>query len=209
MQEVLKSNIEHKVKNMPLENEECCICYEKANYQTNCMHNVCFKCLLKISKCPMCRSDLNIDDDYEYCDDYYYEEEDNDREDFIFRSYESSSYHHSDSDDSDGDDDSLFNSVDIEALKLDYHEFHGSFERSNMRSNKIGEIYKPIPNYDNYEISNYGNVRKKSTGYILKYTTLENFYMDRYVNLYKNGIKNRYAVWYLHFMARTFGVMFK
>ena len=29
------------------------------------------------------------------------------------------------------------------------------------------EIYKTIPNYSNYEVSNIGNVRNKKTGHIL------------------------------------------
>ncbi len=48
------------------------------------------------------------------------------------------------------------------------------------------EIYKPIPNYDNYEVSNFGNVRKKSTGLILKYSyDRDNI---RHVTLNKDGI---------------------
>jgi hypothetical protein len=61
------------------------------------------------------------------------------------------------------------------------------------------EIYKPIPNYDNYEVSIFGNVRKKSTGLILKYS----FDRDniRHVTLNKDGIKKKLAVWYLELFA--------
>ncbi len=61
------------------------------------------------------------------------------------------------------------------------------------------EIYKPIPNYDNYEVSNYGNVRKKNTGLILKYSYDKDFI--RYVTLNKDGIKKRLAVWYLELIT--------
>ncbi len=61
------------------------------------------------------------------------------------------------------------------------------------------EIYKPIPNYDNYEVSNYGNVRKKNTGLILKYSYDKDFI--RYVTLNKDGIKKKHAVWYLELFA--------
>ncbi len=58
MEEVFKSIIEHGAKNMPLENEECCICYEESTYRTNCMHNICLKCLPKIDQCPLCRKEI-------------------------------------------------------------------------------------------------------------------------------------------------------
>ncbi len=61
------------------------------------------------------------------------------------------------------------------------------------------EIYKLIPNYDNYEVSNYGNVRKKNTGLILKYSYDKDFI--RYVTLNKDGIKKRLAVWYLELIT--------
>ena len=30
------------------------------------------------------------------------------------------------------------------------------------------EVYRPIENYDNYLVSNYGNIKNKTTGHILK-----------------------------------------
>jgi hypothetical protein len=68
-----------------------------------------------------------------------------------------------------------------------------------MKKDGYEEIYMPIPNYDNYEVSNYGNVRKKSTGLILKYS----YDRDdiRYATLNKNGIKKKLAVWYLELIA--------
>lgn len=40
--------------------DNCCICYENKNniiniHQNQFNHNVCFDCLLKIDKCPICR----------------------------------------------------------------------------------------------------------------------------------------------------------
>ncbi len=60
MEEVFKSIIEHGANNIPLENEECCICYEKAEHTIKCMHNVCENCLFKINKCPLCRKEIII-----------------------------------------------------------------------------------------------------------------------------------------------------
>ena len=46
------------------------------------------------------------------------------------------------------------------------------------------EIYKSIDGYDNYEISNMGNVRNKKTGVILKQSTSTGYYK---VSLSVNG----------------------
>lgn len=37
---------------------ECCVCYEDTQFQTNCNHSLCFKCFLKTRRreCPMCRA---------------------------------------------------------------------------------------------------------------------------------------------------------
>ena len=40
--------------------DECCICYEESNsfkIKTNCKHDICMSCILKMNKqeCPMCR----------------------------------------------------------------------------------------------------------------------------------------------------------
>ena len=40
--------------------DECCICYEENNsfkIRTNCKHDICMSCILKMNKkdCPMCR----------------------------------------------------------------------------------------------------------------------------------------------------------
>ncbi len=111
---------------------------------------------------------------------------------------------------------------DIEYIKNRYALCHDILSCQNTYSKKIGEIYEPIPNYDDYEISNYGNVRKKSTGRIVKSTFRErgiapekcekctiidisDYKMPEYVILNNNGIKKKHAVWYLHFLCRTFG----
>ncbi len=111
---------------------------------------------------------------------------------------------------------------DIEYIKNRYAICHDILSCSNTYSKTIGEIYKPIPNYDNYEISNYGNVRKKNTGLILESTFREcgiapekcqkctiiniaDYKTHNYVILNNNGIKKKHAVWYLHFLCRTFG----
>ncbi len=72
-------------------------------------------------------------------------------------------------------------------------------EEYEMQKDGYEEIYIPIRDYDNYEISNFGNVRKKNTGLILKYS----YDRDeiRYVTLNKNGIKTKYAVWLLELLA--------
>jgi len=49
------------------------------------------------------------------------------------------------------------------------------------------EIYKSIDDYDNYEVSNMGNVRNKKTGLILKQMLHNGYY---YVGLSKNS-KNK------------------
>lgn len=40
------------------------------------------------------------------------------------------------------------------------------------------EIWKDVPNYDNYQVSNYGNVKRKS-GYIYHKTGIKCYYPDR------------------------------
>ncbi len=69
----------------------------------------------------------------------------------------------------------------------------------DMQKDGYEEIYMPIPNYDNYEVSNYGNVRKKNTGLILKYSYDRDYI--RYVTLNKDGIKKKLAVWYLELIT--------
>jgi hypothetical protein len=103
---------------------------------------------------------------------------------------------------------------DIKEIKWWYEKGYGVNEFHHEYVEKIAEIYKTIPNYDNYEISNYGNVRKKNTGLILKYIYIDKYTLSdkskskrctRYVILNKNGIRKNFAVWYLHFLCRTFG----
>ncbi len=70
-------------------------------------------------------------------------------------------------------------------------------ERYEMQKYGYEEIYMPIRDYDNYEISNYGNVRKKSTGLILKCS--EDWTGINQVFLSKDGIRKKYPVWKLRF----------
>ena len=61
---VYRKKVFKKIKNMNDKNNvkfgECCICYEENNsfkVKTNCKHDICMSCILKINKkeCPMCR----------------------------------------------------------------------------------------------------------------------------------------------------------
>jgi len=49
------------VKTIKIENkEECCVCYELSDIQTNCGHYVCQRCFNKLNdKCPYCRSQIS------------------------------------------------------------------------------------------------------------------------------------------------------
>ena len=53
------------------------------------------------------------------------------------------------------------------------------------------EIYKKIDDYENYEISNQGNVRNTDTGRILKPGKYNGYY---YVNLSKNCIRKKLKI---------------
>ena len=61
---VYRKKLFKKIKNKDDKNvvefAECCICYEEGNsfkIKTNCKHDICMSCILKINKkdCPMCR----------------------------------------------------------------------------------------------------------------------------------------------------------
>ena len=61
---VYRKKVFKKIKNKGVKNnvefDECCICYEENNsfkVKTNCKHDICMSCILKINKkeCPMCR----------------------------------------------------------------------------------------------------------------------------------------------------------
>ncbi len=67
--------------------------------------------------------------------------------------------------------------------------------------NGIKEIYMPVHNNDNYEVSNYGNVRKKSTMKIMRYTAGKFHHFIKDVTLKKNGKKKNFMVWYLQLRA--------
>lgn len=43
-----------------MENDFCCVCYNKNSTLLSCKHNICNKCIKKLSKpsCPYCRKDL-------------------------------------------------------------------------------------------------------------------------------------------------------
>ena len=55
----------------------------------------------------------------------------------------------------------------------------------NMRITLGFEVFRSIKEYDNYEISNFGNVKNKQTGRVLKPGKDTNGYYK--LNLYKNG----------------------
>jgi len=61
---VYRKKVFNKIKNKDDTNNvefgECCICYEENNsfkVKTNCKHDICMSCILKMNKkdCPMCR----------------------------------------------------------------------------------------------------------------------------------------------------------
>jgi len=53
------------------------------------------------------------------------------------------------------------------------------------------EEYKPIVDFENVEISNFGNVRNKKTNKILKpYITENGYYKVQMIKDKKNAIKN-------------------
>jgi hypothetical protein len=62
----------------------------------------------------------------------------------------------------------------------------------NINVDSYGRIWKPIPNYENYEISNHGNVRAKNAG--LRLEISYDMKGRRYVILNKNGIKKKFAL---------------
>jgi len=61
---ILKLTNHHiSTKNTPFKHttkkEECCVCYYTTNMALlKCNHDVCFDCVIKINKCPLCRIDL-------------------------------------------------------------------------------------------------------------------------------------------------------
>lgn len=61
------------------------------------------------------------------------------------------------------------------------------------------ELWKQINNYENYEVSSFGNIRNKNTGRILKTSKIGGYY---YVGLSKNGITHSFKVHRL--VAETF-----
>ncbi len=84
-------------------------------------------------------------------------------------------------------------------MNKEARELNAEYEMEKYNMEKYGneEIYVPIRDYDDYEISNYGNVRKKSTGRILK--NLKKGNKIDYVILNKDGIRKKYPVWKLRF----------
>ena len=53
-------------------------------------------------------------------------------------------------------------------------------------------IWKTIPGLTNYEASNFGDIKNKKTGYMLKPQYTEKGYLR--VTLFENGIKKKYRV---------------
>ena len=45
-------------KKFAKKNEECIICFEETCTKTECKHTCCYKCMDKITRCPVCRKDL-------------------------------------------------------------------------------------------------------------------------------------------------------
>lgn len=45
-------------KKFAKKNENCAICYEETCTKTECKHPCCYKCMDKITRCPLCRKDL-------------------------------------------------------------------------------------------------------------------------------------------------------
>jgi hypothetical protein len=37
--------------------KECCVCFELTTTKTVCQHAVCIPCLLRVNKCPLCRTE--------------------------------------------------------------------------------------------------------------------------------------------------------
>ncbi len=72
-------------------------------------------------------------------------------------------------------------------------------EAHDMEIPGVEEVYFPIKNFDNYEISNSENIRKKSTGLVLKQSLDRNGV--RMVTLNQNGVRKKHYVWYLVFLA--------
>ncbi len=105
--------------------------------------------------------------------------------------------------DSDSEDDHTENCEEFYADYLDFHEIEIVFKflETYRRQNGIKEIYEPIPNYDNYEVSNYGNVREKRKKKILKYTYDDRHQHVREVTLNKDGKRKKFMVWYLQLLS--------
>ena len=65
---------------------ECSVCFEKVNTKTICGHDICFHCILKVNKCPICRRRKNINfckqlkDSKHYMEGYNNQESDEDDE---------------------------------------------------------------------------------------------------------------------------------
>jgi hypothetical protein len=61
------------------------------------------------------------------------------------------------------------------------------------------ELFLPIQNYDNYLVSNYGNIKNKKTNKIKNHCKKSNGYL--YISLYKNGISKLFLIHRLVFLA--------
>jgi len=45
-------------KKFAKKNEECAVCYEETCTKTECRHTCCYKCMVKLTRCPVCRKEL-------------------------------------------------------------------------------------------------------------------------------------------------------
>jgi len=58
-----KSNLEllkySVFKKFAKKNEDCSVCYEETCTKTECHHTCCYKCMSKITRCPVCRAEFD------------------------------------------------------------------------------------------------------------------------------------------------------
>lgn len=56
--ELLKYSV---FKKFAKKNEECAVCYEETCTKTECRHTCCYKCMVKITRCPVCRTEFDFE----------------------------------------------------------------------------------------------------------------------------------------------------
>lgn len=65
-------------------------------------------------------------------------------------------------------------------------------EENNIERLVMMEVWKPVEGWNNYEVSNFGQVRNCRTGRVLKPCDNGNGYLQ--VNLYENGLRKCYQI---------------